>query len=297
MLDKLFASFRLSGTIIPAIADLIIHSIIEWRYAMTQPVKDLFNLKGKVAVVTGAAMGIGKAIASRLAESGASVVIADINLEAASITARELESLGFNVSAVKADASNVSDAAKTMEEAIRIFGDLDILVNNAGIYPFSPALDMKEEMWDKTIDINLKGVMFYSRAAALAMKDKNHGGKIINIASIDAFHPTGNVAHYNASKGGVVMLTKALAKEWAPLGILVNAVAPGSIATPGTTASITGLTPEQQKAMAEQYIARIPVGRFGEPDDIAKIVLFLASSAADYVVGTTIIADGGVLLS
>ncbi|MFA7179469.1 MAG: SDR family oxidoreductase, partial [Dehalococcoidales bacterium] len=125
----------------------------------------------------------------------------------------------------------------------------------------------------------------------------NHGGKIINIASIDAFHPTGNVAHYNASKGGVVMLTKALAKEWAPLGILVNAVAPGSIATPGTTASITGLTPEQQKAMAEQYIARIPVGRFGEPDDIAKIVLFLASSAADYVVGTTIIADGGVLLS
>jgi 2-deoxy-D-gluconate 3-dehydrogenase len=242
-------------------------------------------------------MGIGKAIASRLAESGASVVIADINLEAASKTARELESLGFNVSAVKADASNVSDATKTMEEAIRIFGDLDILVNNAGIYPFSPALDMKEEMWDKTIDINLKGVMFYSRAAALAMKDKNHGGKIVNIASIDAFHPTGNVAHYNASKGGVVMLTKALAKEWAPLGILVNAVAPGSIATPGTTASITGLTPEQQKAMAEQYIARIPVGRFGEPDDIAKVVLFLASSAADYVAGTTIIADGGVLLS
>lgn len=264
---------------------------------MTQPVKDLFNLKGKVAVVTGAAMGIGKAIASRLAESGASVVIADINLEAASITARELESLGFNVSAVKADASNVSDAAKTMEEAIRIFGDLDILVNNAGIYPFSPALDMKEEMWDKTIDINLKGVMFYSRAAALAMKDKNHGGKIVNIASIDAFRPTGNIAHYNASKGGVVMLTKALAKEWAPLGILVNAVAPGSIATPGTTASITGLSPEQQKEMAKEYVAKIPIGRFGEPDDIAKAVLFLASAASDYIVGTTIIADGGVLLS
>ncbi|MDD2472128.1 MAG: SDR family oxidoreductase [Dehalococcoidales bacterium] len=264
---------------------------------MTQPVTDLFNLKGKVAVVTGAAMGIGKAIAYRLAECGAAVIITDINLDAANSTVEEFKARGFNTAATKADAGNVEDAGKTVQYAIDTFGDINILVNNAGIYPFSPALDIKEEMWDKTIDINLKGVMFYSRAAALAMKDKNHGGKIVNIASIDAFRHTGNIAHYNASKGGVVMLTKALAKEWAPLGILVNAVAPGSIATPGTTASITGLSPEQQKEMAKEYVAKIPIGRFGEPDDIAKAVLFLASAASDYIVGTTIIADGGVLLS
>ena len=264
---------------------------------MTQSIKDLLNLKGKVAVVTGAAMGIGKAIAYRLVESGAKVLIADINLEAATATSEEFNSQGFNTAATRADASSVSDSKKTIEKAIETFGDLDILVNNAGIYPFSQAIDLSEEVWDKTLNINLKGVMFYSKAAAIAMKERKHGGKIINIASIDAFRPTGNIAHYNASKGGVVMLTKALAKEWAPLGIMVNAVAPGSITTPGTTTSITGLSQEQQKTIAQQYVAKIPIGRFGQPDDIAKVVLFLASTASDYVVGTTIVADGGVLLS
>ena len=264
---------------------------------MVQPVKDILNLKGKVAVVTGGAMGIGKAISYRLAESGASVLIVDINLEAAGKTAHEFNALGFNTAAFKADASNTGDAEKTIAKAIELFGDIDILVNNAGIYPFSPALELTEALWDKTLDINLKGVMFYSQAAASAMKERGHGGKIVNIASIDAFHPTGNIAHYNASKGGVVVLTKALAKEWAPLGITVNAVAPGSIETPGTTASAAKLSPGEQKAMIEQYVAKIPIGRFGKPDDIAKVVLFLASPASDYIVGTTIIADGGFLIN
>jgi len=264
---------------------------------MTLPVKELLNLSGKVAVVTGAAMGIGKAIATRLAEAGASVIIADINRETAQETAKELINAGYKAAAVQSDASKIEDAEKTMRQAVDVFGNVDILVNNAGIYPFTPAIDMTEAIWDKTIDINLKGTMFFCQAAARVMKGGGHGGKIINIASIDAFRPTGNVAHYDASKGGVVMLTKALAKEWAPLGILVNAVAPGSIATPGTSASITGLSDEKKAALTKAFLEKIPLGRMGEPDDIARIVLFLASPAADYMVGAVIIADGGYLVN
>ncbi|MBN1369469.1 MAG: SDR family oxidoreductase [Dehalococcoidaceae bacterium] len=264
---------------------------------MTLPVGELLNLSGKVAVVTGAAMGIGKAIAARLAEAGASVVIADINPEAAQKTAEELINDGYKAAHVQSDASKIEDAERTISQAVDVFGDVDILVNNAGIYPFTPAIDMTEAIWDKTIDINLKGTMFFCQAAARAMKDRGHGGKIINIASIDAFRPTGNVAHYDASKGGVVMLTKALAKEWASLGILVNAVAPGSIATPGTSASITGLSDEKKAALTRAFLEKIPLGRMGEPDDIAKIVLFLAGPAADYMVGAIIIADGGYLVN
>jgi len=264
---------------------------------MTVPVRELLNLSGKVAIVTGAAMGIGKAIAERLAEAGASIIIADINLEAAQKTAKELKTAGYKAAPAHSDASKIEDAEKTIRQAIDVFGDVDILVNNAGIYPFSPAIDMTEAIWDKTLDINLKGTMFFCQAAARAMKTRGHGGKIVNIASIDAFRPTGNVAHYDASKGGVVMLTKALAKEWAPLGILVNAVAPGSIATPGTSASIAGMSDEQKAALTRAFLEKIPLGRMGEPDDIAKIVLFLASPAADYMVGSVVIADGGYLVN
>jgi len=264
---------------------------------MTLPVKELLNLSGKVAVVTGGAMGIGKAIAARLAEAGASVIIADINLEAAQKTADELIAAGYKAEPVRSDASKIEDAENTIRQAVDVFGDVDILVNNAGIYPFSPAIDMTEAVWDKTIDINLKGTMFFCQAGARAMKARSHGGKIINIASIDAFRPTGNVAHYDASKGGVVMLTKALAKEWAPLGIQVNAVAPGSIATPGTSASIAGISDEQKAALTKAFLEKIPLGRMGEPDDIAKIVLFLAGPASDYMVGAVLIADGGYLVN
>jgi 2-deoxy-D-gluconate 3-dehydrogenase len=157
---------------------------------------------------------------------------------------------------------------------------------------------MPEALWNKTLDINLKGVMFFSQAAAKAMLSKNHGGKIINIASVDAFHPTGHLAHYDASKGGVVMLTKALGQEWAPKGILVNAIAPGAINTPGGAATMdySIMTREQIESITKAFLSHIPLGRQGEPDDIAKVALFLASEAADYMVGTTIIADGGYLV-
>ncbi|HEY41702.1 MAG TPA: SDR family oxidoreductase [Dehalococcoidia bacterium] len=265
---------------------------------MAKRIHELFNLNGKVSIVTGAAMGIGKGIALRLAEAGASVVVADINLEEASKTSDEMTAAGYKVKAVQADASKLADIERVIATTIDTFGDLHILVNNAGIYPFAPSLEMPEALWNKTIDINLKGYMFFAQAAAKAMLSKNHGGKIINIASIDSFHPTGNLAHYDASKGGVIMLTKALGKEWAPMGILVNAIAPGAVLTPGGASSMdfSKMTREQIEGMSKAFLDHIPLGRQGEPDDIAKIALFLASEAADYMVGATIIADGGYLV-
>ena len=263
---------------------------------MAKKIQELFDLSGKVAIVTGAAMGIGKGIALRLAEAGASVIISDINLEVARETVAELKAAGYKAKEVQSDTSKVADAENTVKEAKSAFGDLHILVNNAGIFPMAPAIDMAEAMWDKTIDINLKGVMFFSQAAARAMIAKGHGGKIVNIASVDAFYPTGNLAEYDASKGGMVMLTKALAKEWASKGINVNAIAPGAIQTPGAASGFIGLSKEQAEAATKAFVATIPMGRQGMPDDVARVALFLATEASDYITGTTIVVDGGYLV-
>ncbi|KSV16456.1 short-chain dehydrogenase [Dehalococcoides mccartyi] len=261
-------------------------------------VAELFDLSGKVAIVTGGAMGIGKGISMRLAEAGTSIMIPDLNLEVAQKTAAEIKALGGKAAAIQADVSNISDAQKVVDATIKEFGDLNIMVNNAGIYRFMPAIDMTEAMWDKTLGINLKGLMFFSQAAAKAMIAAKHGGKIINIASIDGFRPTGNLSHYDASKGGVIMLTKAMAQEWAPHGILVNAVAPGGINTPGASALTPSgsMSAEQLMELSKSFVEKLPLKRMGEPDDIGKVVLFLASAAADYMVGGVIVADGGALL-
>jgi len=265
----------------------------------TQTIAELFDLSGKGAIVTGGAMGIGQAIASRLAEAGASVMISDIDLEAASKTVEEITSGGGKAQAVQADASSGSDAKKVAQATVDAFGSRDILVNNAGIYPLLPVMRVEEELWDKVIGINLKGSFLYAQAAAAQMIEVGNGGKIVNLASIDGLHPNGNATHYNASKGGVIMLTKALALELAPHDILVNTVAPGSIKTPGTDswgakAVADGLTIEQ---LSKSFQGRIPLGRMGDPDDIAKVVLFAASAAADYMTGSLLLVDGGYLLS
>lgn len=266
----------------------------------TQSITEIYDLKGKAAIVTGGAMGIGEAIAFRLAEAGASVMIADISLKAANKAVDGIKSRGGKAEAIYADASSVDDARKVVQATVDAFGRLDILVNNAGIYPFSPALETSEVLWDKVLGINLKGVFFFAQAAAQQMIKAGHGGKIVNIASIDALHPTGNLVHYDASKGGVVMVTKALALEFGPHKINVNAIAPGGIQTPGgqaqsaTILKATTMTPEE---LTKAFTARIPLGRGGEPDDIAKVVLFLASSASDYMTGSLIVVDGGYLLS
>jgi 2-deoxy-D-gluconate 3-dehydrogenase len=266
----------------------------------TQSITQLFDLKGKAAIVTGGAMGIGQGIALRLAEAGAAVMIADVNLDAANKVVDQIKSNGGKAGAIYADAASASDAQKVAQATVNAFGRLDILVNNAGIYPFSPALESSEELWNKVLGINLKGVFFYCQAAAKQMVQEGHGGKIVNIASIDALHPTGNLTHYDASKGGVVMLTKALALEFGPHKINVNAIAPGGIQTPGAQAqTMASLKAGEQPSedFMKAFMARIPLGRMGEPDDIAKVALFLASAAADYMTGDLVVADGGFLVS
>ncbi len=254
-------------------------------------ITQLFDLTGKAVIVTGGAMGIGQGIAVRLAEAGAAVMITDINQEAANNTVNQIRSKGGKAEATRADASSVADARRTVQETVRAFGRLDIIVNNAGLYPFSPALQMTEELWDKVLDINLKGLFFYTQAAAQQMINEGHAGKIINIASIDALHPTGNLVHYDASKGGVVMVTKALALEFGPHNIMVNAIAPGGIKTPGAS------SPAATDDFMQAFTAKIPLRRMGVPDDIAKVALFLASGASDYMTGSLVVVDGGFLLS
>ena len=264
-----------------------------------QTIAQLFDLTGKGAVVTGGAMGIGQAIAFRLAEAGASVMIADIDLEAANQTVEQIKATGSKAQAIRADVRSAADAKKVAQATVEAFGSLDILVNNAGVYPIFPIKEISEEIWDRTVDTNLKGMFFYSQAAAEEMIKGGHGGKIVNIASIDALHPGGELAHYNASKGGVVMLTKALALELAPHQILVNAVAPGSIRTPGTAASTDAYLSRggEIENLAKKFRERVPLGRVGKPDDIAKVVLFVVSAAADYMAGSLVLVDGGYLLS
>src|SRR5512136_2218080 len=244
-------------------------------------------------------MGIGRAIVMRLTEAGAAVMIVDIDMDAANKVVQRVKEKGGKAEAMKADIRSLADAKKVAEATVKAFGSLDILVNNAGIYPISKAVDTSEDLWDRVIDINLKGTFFFCQAAAREMIKAKHGGRIINMASIDAVHPMGDVSHYNASKGGVLSLTKALALEWAPEGILVNAVAPGSIWTSGSEK----LRMEQEAAgkdpqeMLKKFQTRWPLGRPGEPDDVAKVVLFYASEAANYITGTMMPVDGGYLIS
>jgi 2-deoxy-D-gluconate 3-dehydrogenase len=265
-----------------------------------QTISQLFDLTGKAAIVTGGAKGIGQAIAFRLSEAGAGVMIADIDLEAAAETVERIKEKGGDATFVSADARSATDAENVVSATLDKFGTLDLLINNAGIFPISPVFETTETLWNQVIDINLKGVFLYSQVAAKVMAQAEDGGKIINLASVDAIKPTGMLAHYNASKGGVLMLTKALALELAPMNIRVNAVAPGGINTPGVQGFWSNI-PETVEINAEEaaaeFLKRVPLGRTGEPDDIAKVVLFLASGASDYMTGEIMVVDGGHLLT
>ena len=256
----------------------------------------LYDLSGKVAVVTGGAKGIGQGIADRLAEAGATVLVVDIDADGAQAAADAIEQRGGTAGSAVADLSTADGANAAVATAVERYGRIDILVNNAGIYPMTPCLDLSEEVWDRTLNLNLKGLFFASQAAARAMSDAGHGGSIVNIASVDAFKPIGNLVHYDASKGGVVMLTKSLAKELGPLGIRVNAIAPGAIQTAGTEATIPVDLPADVAAMVEQLTNAMPLKRQGEPDDIARATVFLASPASEYMAGSTVVVDGGMLL-
>jgi 2-deoxy-D-gluconate 3-dehydrogenase len=257
----------------------------------------LLDLQGRTAIVTGAAMGIGRAIATDLALAGASVVVADRDGAEAGQVAEMLGERDLAATAVAVDVSDESDVQRLVAHAEEWRGGIDILVNNAGIFPTVPVLQMTSEDFGRVVDVNLKGVFLCSRHVARSMVERGQGGRIINVTSIDALHPSAvGLAHYDASKHAAWGFAKNLALELAPHRIWVNAIAPGGIATPGTSQMVAapGIDPEEILA---SFLARIPMGRMGEPDDIGKVALFLASDMASYITGTQIVVDGGVLLT
>ncbi|HEX5418236.1 MAG TPA: SDR family oxidoreductase [Chloroflexota bacterium] len=257
-----------------------------------------FDLTGKNAVVTGGAMGIGFGIARRFVQAGANVVIGDLNAAAAEEAVAQLVDGPGKAVAMAADVSQVGAGEALVERCVEAFGSLDIFVNNAGIYPQVPMLEMTPELFDKVYQINLRGLAFCCKAAATRLIAQGSGGKIVNIASIDSIHPSMvGLAAYDASKGGVLMFTKNFALEVAPHGIQVNAIAPGGINTEGTAKPLPGgMTRDDLDRIMAEFAKQIPLGRMGIPDDIAKVAVFLASSAADYMTGELVVVDGGRLL-
>lgn len=257
----------------------------------------LLDLSNKVALVTGAGQGIGEAIALRLAEAGARVLLTDLKLENAERAVAKITAAGGVATAIRADVSRVADTQLAVDKAVSSYGRLDILVNNAALIGPSAVMDIDEKLWDAVIDIDLKGVFFQSQAAARQMI-KNGGGKIINIASVDAILPVGGLTPYDSAKGGVAMMTKSLAKELGKHSITVNAVAPGGVNTPGAneaTAPIMAVLGIDAKDMASTP-PRSVLGRSAEPDDIAKVVYFLSTCLSDYMTGAFVTVDGGYLL-
>lgn len=264
-----------------------------------RPSQDLIRLDEKTAIVTGGAAGIGYGIAARLADAGANVVIADVDEVQAKAAADQLGATGFAVTAVQADVGDETHVTRLVETAIGTHGAIDILVNNAGIYPNQLVMDMTAADFERVLRVNLHGLFLCTRHVARHMIERGAGGRIINITSIDALHPSSaGLAHYDASKHGAWGFTKNVALELAPHGIWVNAIAPGGIATPGVAAAQSAVPAgADMAAVLEAFLAKIPMKRLGEPDDIGRATLFLASELSSYTTGTQIVVDGGALLS
>lgn len=251
----------------------------------------MIELKDKVAIITGARRGMGKAHAIKLAKAGAKVVVSDISQEECQKVVEEIKKEGGEALALKCDVAKKKEVEEMVKKTIEKWGKVDILVNNAGICQFKPFLELTEDEWDRTLDINLKGYFLCAQTVAKEMLKQKYG-KIVNIASVACGQigigfPT--LAHYSASKGGIIALTETLAVELASYNITVNAIAPGMIETP-MIAPIKE-SPEQEK----EALKRIPLGRSGKPEEVSNLVLFLASDESSYITGSTIIIDGGWL--
>jgi len=246
------------------------------------------KLKGKVALVTGAAQGIGKSIAFALAREGADIVVSDINFDLASQTAKELESLGVKTMPLKTNVSDFADVEQGVSQIVAKMGKIDILVNNAGITKDTLLMRMKKEDWDAVISVNLTGVFNCTKIVSTLMM-KQRSGKIVSIASIVGEMGNFGQANYAASKAGVIGFTKTVARELASRGVCANAVAPGFI----QTAMTDKLSDDVKNAM----MAQIPMQKLGSPDDVANAVLFLASPESDYITGQVINVNGGMLMN
>lgn len=250
-------------------------------------IQEAFRLEGKVAIVTGCDTGLGQGMSVALAEAGCDVV--GVNRKIPHETAEKINALGRRFMAIRADLSQQDALTSIVTQSVSAFGRIDILVNNAGTIRRQDALDFSEKDWDDVMNLNLKSVFFLSQAVARQFLAQGNGGKIINIASMLSFQGGIRVPSYTASKSGVLGITRLLANEWAAKGINVNAIAPGYMATNNT---------QQLRADSErnqEIIDRIPAGRWGTPNDLKGPVVFLASSASDYIHGYTLAVDGGWL--
>jgi NAD(P)-dependent dehydrogenase (short-subunit alcohol dehydrogenase family) len=249
------------------------------------------DLKGKVVIITGARRGMGKSHAIAFAKEGAKVVVSDISLEDCEKVVEEIKKLGGEAMAIKCDVSKKEEVEEMVRKTIEKWGRIDVLVNNAAIAQFKPFLELTEQDWDRTMNINLKGYFLCAQACAKEMI-KQKSGVIINIASI-AMGQVGvgfpTLVHYVASKGGVVGLTEALALELAPYGIRVNSVSPGIIDTPMVDPV------RADKKTLEGILMRVPMRRMGKPEEVSNLVLFLASDASSYMTGSNVVIDGGWL--
>jgi 3-oxoacyl-[acyl-carrier protein] reductase len=245
------------------------------------------GVKGKRVIVTGAAQGIGKAIAELLAAQGAALLLCDVNREKTEETAREIGVGGATCLACMADVTRPADADALIQDAVQRLGAVDVLVNNAGITRDNVLLRMKEDQWDQVMAVNLKGTFNCTKAAIRVML-RHKQGTVINIASITGLMGNAGQANYSASKAGVIGFTKAIAREYADRGITVNAVAPGFIRT-----AMTDAIPEKER---EALINQIPLKRLGTPLDVAQAVCFLASDQADYITGQVIGVNGGLYM-
>ena len=245
------------------------------------------ELTGKVALVTGGAQGIGKAIALLLASHGADVAVWDINLEKAQETASEIQGLGTRSLAMKVNVADYREVEQMVEAIVGQWGRIDILINNAGITRDRLILRMTEEDWDAVLNVNLKGT-FNCTKAAIRYMSKQKSGKIVSIASVTGEMGNPGQANYGASKAGVIGFTKTIAREFAARGINVNAVAPGYIQT-----AMTDAVPEKAKEMLKQMI---PMERLGQPEDVAQAVLFLVSERSSYITGQVLNVNGGIYM-
>ena len=246
------------------------------------------RLKNRIAIITGAGQGIGRALALGLAREGAKVVIADINEETAASVSREVQAFGETALAIRTDVSNEESVEIMVDRCLREFGRIDILINNAGIFPISSVEEMPEEDWDRVIGTNLVGAFLCSRAVAGRFLQQG-SGRVISITSGRAFQGARNAAHYASSKAGIIGFSKSLALELAPRQITVNVICPGIT----DTAQPRGHQSEEQ-IYAQAH--KIPLGRIGQPEDLVGTAVFLASDAANFITGQTVIVNGGSIM-